>query len=86
MRNRGQDKRPPALRREDVYRLLGFGWYFAIMVVGGILVGIWLDRVFNTKPTFLIVGLLLGSALGFVGMFRLLRPYRRRNNGEKKQE
>lgn len=48
-------------------------------LVGPILIGIfsgrWLDGQFETKPLFLIVGLLAGLAGGVYGLVRLLGEY-----------
>lgn len=48
-------------------------------LVGCILIGIfsgrWLDHVTGTEPLFLIIGLLLGLAVGVVAMLRLIRQF-----------
>ncbi|WP_096203048.1 AtpZ/AtpI family protein [Bacillus sp. FJAT-45350] len=48
-------------------------------LVGPILVGVfggqWLDSYFETKPIFLLIGLLLGIATGVYGLFRLLGEF-----------
>jgi hypothetical protein len=43
--------------------LLGIGTVFAVMLVGGLAAGWWLDGVLHTFPALLLIGL----ALGFVG-------------------
>lgn len=52
--------------------LLGIGWYFAVCVVGGVLIGRWLDGRFDTAPTFGLIGTLAGLALALFGGYRML--------------
>lgn len=53
-------------------RLAGVGWFVAICIVGGLLLGIWLDSLFNTKVLFTLLGLGLGLVVAFLGVYRLL--------------
>ena len=62
------------IRQADVLRLIGFGWFFAACVVLGLLAGLGLDRWVNSSPAFTIVGMFLGLAAGFYGMFKMLMP------------
>lgn len=55
-------------------RLLGVGFYIVACIVGGILGGLWLDRVFDTRPVFLLIGLFLGLVACFWGVYQMLRP------------
>lgn len=55
-------------------RLSGLGFYIAICIVGGIALGVWLDRVFDTRVIFLLVGLLLGCVAAFYGTYRMVAP------------
>ena len=68
------EQRPTLVRVVDVFRLLTFGWYFAASLGIGIGGGWALDNWLNTEPWFLLGGLLLGSAAGFFGMFKMLLP------------
>ena len=54
-------------------RMTGIGWYVAISIAGGALVGVWFDRLFGTDPALLLVGLAVGLIVAFLGMIRLLR-------------
>ena len=74
---------PKLIRMTDVFRLLGFGWYFATCLGVGTVGGILLDRRLGTKPWLLIVGLLLGTIAGFYGMFKMLMPLYRADGRKK---
>ncbi len=77
------EKYPKLFRAADAMRLLAFGWYFATCLILGLVAGIYLDRWLDTKPGFLLGGLLLGSIVGFYGMFKMLRPMYRDQGGPK---
>lgn len=72
--NRPPDKEPKLIRMVDVLRLMGFGWFFGGCIVGGVAGGYFLDKWLGTKPAFVLVGLLLGGAAGFYGMYKMLLP------------
>ena len=55
-------------------RLTGLGWYVALCVVAGIVVGIGLDRVTGWLPFFTIVGVILGSVAAFWGVYKMILP------------
>jgi ATP synthase protein I len=55
-------------------RLTGVGFYIAACILLGIYGGLWLDGKLNTKPILLILGLLLGLAVAFYGVYRMIRP------------
>ncbi len=55
-----------------VVRLLGIGWYVAICIAGGTVLGVWLDGRLGLSPALTLVGLGLGIAAAFIGMFRML--------------
>lgn len=54
-------------------RMTGIGWFVAISIAGGALVGVWLDRQLGTRPALLLVGLTTGVIVAFLGMLRLLK-------------
>ena len=76
-------KRPQLVRFVDVFRLVGFGWYFGGCVVGGVAAGYFVDKWLGTKPLFILIGLLLGTAAGFYGMYKMLWPIYRADRIEK---
>ena len=63
-------------------RLIGIGWYFVVCIVGGVVVGVLLDRVADTGYLLTMLGLTLGLVTAFYGGYRMLmdvlRPDRER--------
>lgn len=45
----------------------------AVPLVGGVLLGAYLDRHWNTSPLFLLIFLFMGLSLGAVNFVRLLK-------------
>lgn len=54
--------------------LLGVGWYFAICIILGVLLGRWADSTTGWDPAFTLLGILLGLAIAFLGGYRLVKP------------
>jgi F0F1-type ATP synthase assembly protein I len=57
-----------------VLRLVGVGFYIGACIVGGILLGFWLDSVFKTSPILLLVFLIIGLVAAFWGVYQMLIP------------
>ena len=55
-------------------RLTGLGWYIALCVVAGIVLGILADRLTGLSPLFAIVGVVLGSIVAFWGVYKMILP------------
>jgi len=55
-------------------RLTGVGFFIGGSIALGVLAGLWADSKFNTEPILVIVGLLLGVAVAFYGVYRMLLP------------
>ena len=55
-----------------VFRLMGIGWYVALCIAGGTLIGVWLDGRLDLSPLLTLVGLGLGIVLALIGMYRML--------------
>jgi ATP synthase protein I len=47
----------------------------AITTIGGFWLGRWLDRSFNTAPLFLIIGVLLGLAVGIFSLIPMVKSF-----------
>ncbi len=57
-----------------VLQLVGVGWYVAVCIVGGLGVGLWLDRKLDMVPVFTLAGILLGTVVAFYGIYKLVLP------------
>ena len=55
------ERLPPAMR------LMGLGWYFVLVIVGGVVGGVALDSWLGTRPIMTLIGLFGGLALAFWG-------------------
>jgi len=66
------DSRKPDDIGRDMRRFSGLGIDLVANTVVGLAVGYLLDRWLGTKPWLMIVGLVLGSAAGFLTIFRIL--------------
>ena len=55
-------------------RLTGLGWYVALCIVFGIVGGLALDGLLETKPLFMLLGILLGSVDAFWGLYKMVQP------------
>ena len=56
-------------------RLIGVGFFIGGSILLGVVVGLWLDSRLNTSPILVIVGLVLGIAVAFYGVYRMLLPF-----------
>ena len=55
--------------------LIGVGFFIAGCVIGGVLGGAWLDDKLNAEPAFLIVGIILGITVAFLGVYGMVKPF-----------
>lgn len=55
-------------------RLIGVGFFIGGSILLGVFAGLKLDGRLNTSPVFVIVGLVLGIAVAFYGVYQMLRP------------
>lgn len=70
---RSSRTRPPLFEKVNpAMRLMGVGWYFALVLVAGIGGGALLDGWLDTRPVFTLVGLFGGLLLAFWGGYFLL--------------
>ena len=64
--------------------LTGIGFFVGGSIVLGVVGGRWLDSKLNSEPIWTIVGLILGIAVAFYGVYVMLRPFigDKRNRGK----
>jgi F0F1-type ATP synthase assembly protein I len=65
-------------------RLLGIGWYIGICIAGGIALGHWLDKKFDTSIIFTLVGLFLGLGVAALGSYRMISPLLKEQSSKRK--
>ncbi len=71
-------------RLQAALRLVGMGWFVGICIVLGILGGRWLDDRFHTRGLLIVVGLIVGLAVAFYGVYRMILPnITKKNKGSK---
>jgi F0F1-type ATP synthase assembly protein I len=63
---------PNGEKTRSSYSLLTVGTSLVACIVTGYLLGSLLDRKLGTSPWMVVVGVLLGTAAGFVGLFRMV--------------
>lgn len=68
---------------ETALRLVGVGFFIGGSIVLGVLAGLWLDGKFNTTPIFVILGLIIGLAVAFFGVYQMLIPLLNNNKHDK---
>lgn len=71
-------KMDPFLVDWGVYGAVGFQLAFA--VVGGLLLGNWLDKKLGTNPWLALGGLILGSVGGFYNLLRIVTWHQNKKN------
>lgn len=72
------EKKDPFLVAFGIYGAVGF--QLATAVVGGLLLGGWLDKRWGTSPWLTLGGLLIGAIGGFYNLIRLLNWKEARTN------
>ena len=80
------DNAEAGMRRwQAALRFIGVGWYVGFSILGGVLAGLWLDGKFNTKPLFVIIGLVLGIVVAVYGAYKMFSFFtdkkQKRENG-----
>ena len=71
---------------EAAFRLLILGWYIAIAIVGGVVLGVWIDDKIGLTPVFTLLGLIFGLLVAFVGSYRMAKPLLRRSVNDKERK
>jgi F0F1-type ATP synthase assembly protein I len=62
--------------------LIGIGWCFAMPIVIGVLLGNWIDSRTGRAPLFVLLGILIGLAVGIYGSVRMLLQFLEQTNKE----
>lgn len=52
---------------------LSLGFYLITPLLLGVFVGFWLDRHFNTRPWFIIIGIVLGTISVFYNLWKIVK-------------
>lgn len=55
-------------------RLTGVGFFIGGAIFLGLMGGLWLDGKLNTKPFFMLIGLILGIVVAGYGVYQMLLP------------
>ena len=63
-------------------RLTGIGWYIALCIIFGLLMGLWVDDKTHTRPLFTLIGLAVGLATAFLGIYRMVLYFVKENRGK----
>jgi ATP synthase protein I len=87
--NKPEDRKPMGSgkngEKHEAWRAFGLvsaiGLDLAICAIGGTMLGRWLDSLLGTKPWLLLVGIILGLAVGIYGITKLIAVF---NPGNKK--
>ena len=71
-------------RWSGAMRLIGVGFFISTSIIGGVMVGLWLDSKFDTEPLLVLVGLLLGLIVSIFGVYEMLLPLlqKKREDGD----
>jgi len=68
----------PAQSRTAFFALVfEMSWQLAVVILGPILLGVWLDSVFNTISVFLVIGLLVAVVGSIVVMWGIVKKANR---------
>ena len=60
----------------------------ALCIVLGVLGGLWIDKKVDTSPLFILIGTILGVAVAFYGIYKMVVPLLQNSdvNGDKNGE
>jgi ATP synthase protein I len=76
----GEPPRPERARPAGVATIATGGIEFAVTILLGVFAGQWLDRRMGTAPWLVILGVVLGGAVGFYNLYRTLTTAQHRGS------
>ena len=59
-------------------KFIGIGWFFAILIIGGMVGGVWLDNRAGTSPLFMILGLVIAVSAIVLFVYKIYSDAKRR--------
>lgn len=73
-----------------IFYALSFAWQLgfliAIPMAGFILLGLFIDKIFETRPTALIFGICIGFAINIYEIYHILKPLIKDKDKDNKNE
>ena len=80
----GRQRLQPETERRSNASMLGLAWRLTIEMLAGIgvggFIGWWMDKVFATKPIFMLLMLVLGMGAGLMNSVRTVSEMRRKQD------
>ena len=76
--SKGREERTQKLVMSELPGLAAFatmGTTIALCEAVGVLLGLWADHSFGTGPTFLIIGVVLGTVMAVMSVIKQVRRY-----------
>jgi F0F1-type ATP synthase assembly protein I len=61
--------------KKPLEKYLNIGYYLIIPIIIFLIIGNWLDKIFKTKPIFVLVFLFFGVLSSFYNLYRLVKEY-----------
>jgi F0F1-type ATP synthase assembly protein I len=61
--------------KKSLEKYLNIGYYLIIPIIIFLIIGNWLDKIFKTKPIFILVFLFFGVLSSFYNLYRLVKEY-----------
>jgi F0F1-type ATP synthase assembly protein I len=61
--------------KKSLEKYLNIGYYLIIPIIIFLIIGNWFDKIFKTKPIFILVFLFFGVLSSFYNLYRLVKEY-----------
>jgi len=65
-------------KRNETFSVLEYsnlGLYFSLPLLGGVALGVWFDKRFNTAPVGVLVGIFFGLVASLFSLVKLVKKY-----------